>query len=70
MPNPMYLKLLGVSLSEYNTYSSEKKERFQKLGQKRLAELSENPDQYDQFTTELAEPETEKPAAWEEKENI
>lgn len=39
MPNPLFLKVMGVDLNEYNTYSPNKKDRFQKAAQRRLAEV-------------------------------
>ncbi len=41
MPSPLYLQVMGVSLSEYNSYSSAKKSRFQLAAAKKIAELHE-----------------------------
>jgi hypothetical protein len=75
MPNPMFLKVMGVTLQEYNTYSPAKKERFQNVAQKRVIELHENDiDGYSKLTTATyqATKEAEAKSEWEiqqDKEN-
>jgi hypothetical protein len=75
MPNPMFLKLMGVTLQEYNTYSHAKKERFQTAAAKRLADLHESDiDGYVNLTkqTEVMVAEKEAKSEWEiqqDKEN-
>lgn len=42
MPNPMYLKVMGISIHEYNAYSPAKKARFQKAAQQKLVDVHES----------------------------
>lgn len=42
MPNPLFLAVMKVKLSEYHTYSPAKKARFQKEATERLADLHES----------------------------
>jgi hypothetical protein len=53
MPNPLMLVAMGVSLSEYNSYSNAKKARFQKQAIERVAKASANPNAYDQLTRDV-----------------
>ena len=57
MPNPLFLKAMGVSLSEYNTYSDTKKERFQKAAIKKIAEISQDSAAYTELTNAVENPE-------------
>jgi hypothetical protein len=59
MPNPLFLKAMGVPLSEYNTYSDEKKARFQRAATKKLAEVSNDPAAYTDLTNATENPETD-----------
>lgn len=53
MPNPLMLQVMGVSISEYNTYSAAKKARFQKEATKRIAAVhSSDPAAYNNLTAE------------------
>jgi hypothetical protein len=64
MPNPLYLKVMGVGINEYNSYSPAKKTKFQEVAREKLAELHQsNPTGY----TELTEQPTE--TVVEESEN-
>lgn len=66
MPNPLFLKVMKVPLDEYNTYSSEKKDRFQRLAQKKLAQLHESDiNAYCQLTVENETSIDETKSAWE-----
>ena len=70
MPNPMYLKVMGITLQEYNTYSPAKKERFQLAANKRVVELHENDiDGYCELTktTYQATQEAEAKSEWEKQ---
>lgn len=72
MPNPLFLRVMGVDLNEYNTYSPNKKERFQKAAQRRLAELHESDIKgYVQLTAETEKQSTDdaEKAAWEVAED-
>jgi hypothetical protein len=42
MPSNLSLTAMGITLSEYNTYTPAKKARFQKAAQQRLAEIHES----------------------------
>lgn len=42
MPNPMYLKVMGISIHEYNSYSPAKKARFQKAAHQKLVDVHES----------------------------
>lgn len=53
MPNPAFLKVMGISIHEYNSYSPKKKARFQTEAQQKLAELQGDPEAYTEFTDEL-----------------
>ena len=72
MPNPLFLKVMGVELTEYNTYSPEKKERFQKVAAKKLGELHESDIKtYCQLTAAVEAPVAEEEkSSWEEKEKF
>jgi len=67
MPNPLFLKAMGVSLSEYNTYSDEKKARFQRAAVTKIAEISKDPDAYTELTNATENPETnaDEKSEWE-----
>ena len=69
MPNPLFLKAMGVTLSEYNTYSDEKKGRFQRAAVKKLAEISNDPAAYTDLTNAVENPEadTDTPSDWEKE---
>lgn len=70
MPNPLFLKVMGVTLQEYNTYSPAKKERFQVAAQKKVVELHEgNIDDYNKLTasTYEATQEAEAKSEWEKQ---
>lgn len=55
MPNPMFLKVMGITIHEYNSYSPAKKERFQKKAQEKLIALHESDiDSYSQLTADTA----------------
>lgn len=72
MPNPLYLRVMGVELHEYNTYSPDKKDRFQRLAQRKLATLHETDMKaYTELTVEP--PIDEAVSPWEtkaEEENL
>lgn len=53
MPNPAFLKVMGISIHEYNSYGPKKKARFQQEAQQKLAELQGDPEAYSEFTDEL-----------------
>lgn len=53
MPNPAFLKVMGITIHEYNSYGPKKKARFQIEAQQKLAELQGNPEAYTEFTDEL-----------------
>lgn len=61
MPNPLFLKVMGIDIHRYNSYSPEKKARFQADAQKKLVELQQKPERYAELTdaheTETVEPE-------------
>lgn len=55
MPNPMFLKVMGVSIHEYNAYSPAKKARFQKIAAEKLITLHETDmEGYTDLTAETA----------------
>ena len=69
MPNPLFLKVMGVGIDEYNTYSSEKKDRFQKLATKRLAQVHESDiEAYTKLTVENETGIPETKSGWEIEE--
>jgi len=56
MPNPMYLKVMGITIHEYNSYSPAKKARFQKVAHQRLVEVHESDiDAYSKLTQDTAQ---------------
>ena len=56
MPNPMFLKVMGINIHEYNSYSSAKKARFQKAAQEKLINLHESDiDSYCKLTQATAQ---------------
>lgn len=56
MPNPMFLKVMGISIHEYNSYSPAKKARFQKAAQQKLVDVHESDiDAYTKLTKATAE---------------
>jgi len=55
MPNPLFLKVTGITIHEYNAYSPAKKARFQKTAQQKLIELHESDiAAYSKLTAETA----------------
>jgi signal transduction histidine kinase len=51
MPSNLSLTAMGISLSEYQTYTPAKKARFQKAAQQKIAEIHESDiDAYTQLT--------------------
>jgi hypothetical protein len=56
MPNPMFLKVMGITIHEYNSYSPAKKARFQTTAQKKLIDVHESDiDAYSKLTHDTAE---------------
>lgn len=72
MPHPLFLKVMDVSLAEYNSYSDDKKLRFQKAAQKKLIEVQSDPKSYTSLTNAAEQPvdSVEPVSNWEEKENV
>jgi hypothetical protein len=58
MPNPLYLKVMKTTLSEYNTLSSSEKEEFEKEAKKQIAELSDDSGAYTELTDNTPVPES------------
>ena len=59
MPNPMLLKVMGITIHEYNSYSPAKKARFQTLAQQKVSELHEaDIDAYAKLTHDTAQQST------------
>lgn len=55
MPNPLFLKVMNVTIHEYNAYSPAKKARFQKKAQEALITLHETDiNAYSQLTAATA----------------
>jgi len=51
MPSNLSLTAMGISLSDYQTYTPAKKARFQKAAQQKIAEIHESDiDAYTQLT--------------------
>lgn len=50
MPNPLYLKIMKTTLSEYNTLSSDEKDEFAKEARQQIAELSNDSAAYTELT--------------------
>ena len=60
MPNPLFLKVMGITIHEYNSYSPAKKERFQKAAQTKLVDVHESDiDAYSKLTHDTAKQSTE-----------
>lgn len=56
MPNPMFLKAMGISIHEYNSYSPAKKTRFQVIAQKKVAQMHEEDiEAYSKLTHDTAQ---------------
>jgi hypothetical protein len=56
MPNPLFLKVMGITIHEYNSYSPAKKARFQTTAQKKLIDVHESDiDAYSKLTHDTAE---------------
>lgn len=56
MPNPLFLKVMGITIHEYNSYSVAKKARFQKAAQQKLADIHESDiGSYNELTQATAE---------------
>jgi hypothetical protein len=58
MPNPLYLKVMNTTLSEYNTLKSDEKEEFATEARQRIAELSNDPVAYTELTNNTPVPES------------
>lgn len=61
MPNPLYLKVMKTTLSEYNTLRSDEKEEFATEARQRIAELSNDPEAYKELTDHTEVPESAVP---------
>lgn len=69
MPNPLYLKVMKTTLSEYNTLSSDEKDEFVKEARQHIAELSSDPDAYTELTDNTPVPESAVPEFKRNKRN-
>lgn len=66
MPNPLFLKVMGVNLNEYNTYSGEKKGRFQQIAVQKISEIAKDPKAYTALTNAVENPEiVDSKSEWE-----
>ncbi len=55
MPHPMFLKVMGITIHEYNSYSPAKKERFQKAAAKKVGEIHQSDmEKYTKLTSATA----------------
>lgn len=61
MPNPLYLKVMKTTLSEYNTLSPSEKSEFTNEAVQRIAELSDDPAAYTELTDHTPVPESSVP---------
>lgn len=60
MPNPLFLKVMGITIHDYNSYSPAKKARFQTAAQQKLAEVHESDiDAYTNLTKETVKQSTD-----------
>lgn len=56
MPNPMFLKVMEMELQEYNTLTPSEKEEFQTEARQRIADISDNADDYTALTKTIVDP--------------
>lgn len=61
MPNPLFLKVMKTTLSEYNTLNSDEKQEFTDEARQRIAELSNDPAAYTELTDNVPVPESAVP---------
>jgi hypothetical protein len=61
MPNPMYLKVMGATLEQYNMLKPDEKEEFATEAKRLIAEISDNPTAYTELTENTPVPQQERP---------